>query len=336
MVETCKNGNNGIVCRRRNINYLLTCDICSAKAKSKSESAAKKDDGTEDDNDEDNDTPEMDSMPPFSYVGEAIRSSAERCKNHYDGLINGEDEAPMYKHQILHHSEEEKVTFTLKVLKKFQSSFARQCAEAVAIEMREVGPGGGPGLLNSKNSFNRSSVPRLCLVVGDKLQQVPEESVPEIDEEEIFRTNARRRRKNPRGRDDQVQGPVEVGGTNIPLPPPKRRRPDPKNTSDTNRVDPEASERVVISVQSVTRSDHEQIQQKQFNSIPSHFPIFNHKFKANARPEQTGTRAKVRRKKTVNPPKFNYKTIVDHFNPKSNSPFPTEHQDSGQPDQGES
>ena len=87
----------------------------------------------------------------------------------------------------------------------------------------------------------------------------------------------------------------------------------------------------------MTRSDHEQKQQKQFNSIPSHFPIFNHKFNANARHEQTGTRAKkVRRQKMGNPPKFNYKTIVDHFNPKSNSPFPTEHQDSGQPDQGES
>ena len=36
-VKTCKDGSNGLGCRRRNIHYLLQCDICSAKLKLKDE-----------------------------------------------------------------------------------------------------------------------------------------------------------------------------------------------------------------------------------------------------------------------------------------------------------
>ena len=92
-VKTCKDGSNGLGCRRRNIHYLLQCDICSAKLKLKDERS--KHEATEDADDDKADEVEAEIIPPHEYIGEAIRSSAERCEDHYNGLLNSDVKNPM-------------------------------------------------------------------------------------------------------------------------------------------------------------------------------------------------------------------------------------------------
>ena len=78
------------------------------------------------------------------------------------------------------------------------------------------------GLLNSKNSFNRCSVPRLQVIVDDKphSETTDDNDIVEVDEEKIFVESARRRRKKARGNDEN-----NVGDSNTnPCPPLKRRK----------------------------------------------------------------------------------------------------------------
>ena len=304
-VKTCKDGSNGIGCRRRNIHYLLQCDICSAKAKSKDERS--KHEATEDADDDKENEAEAEIIPPHEYIGEAIRSSAERCEDHYNGLLNSDVKNPMFKHKVLHHPDEE-ITFTMSVLKKHSSSFSRQCAESVAIEMRR-------GLLNSKNSFNRCSVPRLQVIVDDKphSETTDDNDIVELDEERIFVESARRRRKKPRRNDDKNA----VDSNTNPCPPLKRRKHNlSQDIHDTKRVEPEAC-KGENEDQDLNESGqvHSLTQQKPAISIPStnYFSIFNKQRHEQGKVEP-GPK-KRRHRKTVNPPQFKYKSIDNHFGP---------------------
>ena len=51
----------------------------------------------------------------------------------------------------------------MKIIKQHKTSFSRQTHEAVMIEMMDQG-----NILNSKGGFNRCSIPRLGVMVGDK------------------------------------------------------------------------------------------------------------------------------------------------------------------------
>ena len=70
----------------------------------------------------------------------------------------------MLKHHSNKHQEEEgEISFTMKIIKQHKSSFSRQTHEAVMIEMMDKG-----NILNSKGGFNRCSIPRLVVMVGDR------------------------------------------------------------------------------------------------------------------------------------------------------------------------
>ena len=212
----------------------------------------------------------------------------------------------MFKHKVLHHPDEE-ITFTMSVLKKHSSSFSRQCAESVAIEMRK-------GLLNSKNSFNRCSVPRLQVIVDDKphSETTDDNDIVEVDEEKIFVESARRRRKKARGNDENNLGDSNTN----PCPPLKRRKQESQDIDNTSRVESEECKGEKLDqdlnesgpVQSVT-------QQKQAISLPStnYFSIFNKQRHEQGKVEP-GPK-KRRSRKTVNPPQFKYKSIANHFGP---------------------
>ena len=123
----------------------------------------------------------------------------------------------MWKHKVLEHPDEE-VTFTMKVIKKHHSSFQRMVMEAIVIGETQQQ---GHNILNSKSGFNRCLIPRLTIVVGDRVQPDPTDQAPYTDTEvaALFENNKRRRRKQPRD-----TGNNNIINNNIPPPPQKRRK----------------------------------------------------------------------------------------------------------------
>ena len=78
----------------------------------------------------------------------------------------------------------------------------------------------GHNILNSKSGFNRCLIPRLTIVVGDRVQPDPTDQAPYTDTEvaALFENNKRRRRKQPRD-----SGSYNINN-NIPPPPQKMRK----------------------------------------------------------------------------------------------------------------
>ena len=96
----------------------------------------------------------------------------------------------------------------MKIIRQHRTSFSRQTHEAVLIEMMDSGD---VDILNSKGGFNRCSIPRLSVVVGDR--EYKESTLPEITDTEVEAVlTARGRRTRVREAED------------IRAPPNKRRK----------------------------------------------------------------------------------------------------------------
>ena len=120
------------------------------------------------------------------YIGETRKNGYERGKNHLDDYRRLSLDSHILKHQILKHGTEI-VNFSMKIVKKHNSAFKRQVHEAVLVEKFEKE---GEEILNSKGGFNRCSLPRLSIKVGDKEQKEGEQQENEITDfemEEIIR-----------------------------------------------------------------------------------------------------------------------------------------------------
>ena len=86
----------------------------------------------------------------------------------------------------------------------------------------EMGEKNGSWILNSKNSFNRCSIPRISITVNDKIHsEVPEnkENLTDRDIEEIFENKKKKDRK--KARDDNK---CEANSNHNHLPASKRRK----------------------------------------------------------------------------------------------------------------
>ena len=121
-------------CRRRNVTYITSCDIC-AKTNLQSDNA---------DNATDTDTGEA-----FKYVGETIRSAYERGVEHQADYKARKEDSHILKHHLKAHPDLEEISFSMKIHQKHMSSFQRQVQESVLIET--MGP---DKILNSKGGFN--------------------------------------------------------------------------------------------------------------------------------------------------------------------------------------
>ena len=99
--------------------------------------------------------------------------------------------------------------------KKHHSSFQRMVMEAIVIGETQQQ---GHNILNSKSGFNRCLIPRLTIVVGDRVQPDPTDQPPYTDTEvaNLFENNKRRNRKQPRD-----SGNNNISNNNIPFPPQK-------------------------------------------------------------------------------------------------------------------
>ena len=155
-----------------------------------------------------------------SYIGETGKSGYERGVNHQDDYKRLQLDSHILKHQVLQHREGEKVEFTMKIVKKFQSAFKRQVYEAVHIEMEE---GKGRELLNSKGGFNRCTLPRLTIKMGDKEARQGDLEEKEMSEYEIeLEIHKMRKNLKMRRRGEEETRPANPGHEGAP--PTKKKR----------------------------------------------------------------------------------------------------------------
>ena len=87
----------------------------------------------------------------------------------------------MLKHAIECHENDdpESIEFHMKILSFHKSSFERQIQEAVQIQHNRK-----CNLLNSKSEYNRSSIPRMGVKIGDMVFKRRQEHVDEKKSED--------------------------------------------------------------------------------------------------------------------------------------------------------
>ena len=172
---SCRDEKTAGKCRKRNITYMMTCDSCYRK------------EGKE----EVTDTGVAEAQETAAYVGETYRSSYERGREHLASYKARAETSVMWKHHSTKHPEE-------KVIKQYLTSFSRQTHKAVLIEMMDKG-----SILNSKGGFNRCSIPRLGVMVGDKEHEDRGHgegaSLTEYDVDNILSGKTRKSRLRERG-----------------------------------------------------------------------------------------------------------------------------------------
>ena len=216
-------------CRNRNITYMMTCDSCNTKEMKE----------------EVNDTGVVEAQETAAYVGETYRSSYERGREHLASYKARAETSHMWKHHSSKHLEEKgEISFTMKVIKQHKTSFSRQTHEAVMIEMMDKG-----SILNSKGGFNRCSIPRLGVMVGDREHEDRGQGggAP-LNEDDVDKVLSKINRKS---------GLRERGASQAP--PLKRRR--ERDCSPENRN----SERIERSLE---------VEREQHQNINFHFPSF--------------------------------------------------------------
>ena len=297
-------------CRRRNQTYISICNVCEER-KNAAEAGVKDDDTKEDNEVKDN-------LVVWRYGGETARSLAERSRDHYQGFLDRSPENHLWKHKILCHPEED-ITFSMKSDRKHFSSFERMVRETILIEsLEEQG-----GILNSKISgYNRCTIPRLTVMMGDKVQDEKEDTeASTVDVDTIFKEHSKKSRKKARCKESDAETK-----THDFLPPPKRRKVRFK-TKCTNGSQPNVDDKDSSKIEGMPGSAHSSDEQKQVDkdsdsnsSIPSNSNLFSifHKSnpKANNSELEQGKTRSTRTAKKKNPPNFKYKKISDHFRPK--------------------
>ena len=297
-------------CRRRNQTYISICNVCEER-KNAAEAGVKEDDDTKEDNEVN-----QDNLVVWRYGGETSRSLAERSRDHYQGFLNKSPENHLWKHKILCHPEEE-ITFSMKSDRKHFSSFERMCRETILIEsLEEQG-----GILNSKISgYNRCTIPRLQVVMGDKVHDEKEnDEASTVDVDTIFQEHSKKSRKKARYKESDAETK-----THDPLPPPKRRKVKVKPKC-TNGSQPNVSDKDSFKNEGMPGSAQRLDEQKQVDmdsdnssSLPSNSNLFSIFHKSNLKAKNSEhEQGKKRSSRTVKkpPPDFKYKKISDHFRP---------------------
>ena len=110
------------------------------------------------------DREETEKGPRFSYIGETARSAYERGTEHYKDLEFHRTKSHMLKHVVIHHPRmnPEDVSFKMRIISSHKSAFERQLKEAVLIQKYS-----NTTLMNSKTEYNRCSVPRISIKMGN-------------------------------------------------------------------------------------------------------------------------------------------------------------------------
>ena len=163
----------GKSCSKRNVLYETWCESCKIVDEERAKADGK----------------DPEKIPLYKYIGESSRSSYLRGKNHLDDARLLSTGSHMLKHYLDKHQEDrpEDMIFRMKVLSFKRSAYERQVHESVLIQQNRKHM-----LLNSRSEFNRCSIPRLTVKLGDKKMtelaaSMREEQKKEGDLERVIR-----------------------------------------------------------------------------------------------------------------------------------------------------
>ena len=160
----CRNEKTAGTCRKRNITYMMACTTCKKMEAKVSETSAEREEAAVTGTEEVETEPGVgESQDSAVYVGETYRGAYEKGLEHLALYQSRSEASHMWKHHSSKHPGEEEISFNMKVVKQHKTSFSRQTHEAVLIEMTDRGH-----ILNSKGGYNRCSIPRLSVMVGDR------------------------------------------------------------------------------------------------------------------------------------------------------------------------
>ena len=166
----------------------------------------------------------------YKYIGESSRSSFARGKNHLDDARLLSSGSHMLKHYLDRHLGErmEDMVFRMKVLHFKRSAFERQVHESVIIQQTRS----HHHLLNSRSEFNRCSIPRLTVKLGEKemgdmANTLRQEQKKEDDIERVIRDMKRKSKKRAFDRIDDLH----------PLPKRQKRDKEPGAFVDDTKHD---------------------------------------------------------------------------------------------------
>ena len=120
----------------------------------------------------------------YKYIGETSRSGYERCEEHWKDFTNLSNKSHILKHYVDKHMNSKKlgeVRFQMKVIQRYRSAFERQIGESIHINsnLRR-----GVNILNSKNEYNRCSIPRLG-ISNESKEELVERYEEEKEEREL-------------------------------------------------------------------------------------------------------------------------------------------------------
>ena len=260
--------NESFNCDKRNVTYKTYCLKCKENAKKE--------------NNEDSGDNNIEPMK--TYYGETHCSARERGAQHVRDYQNKDEDSHMFKHFTDTHNKEkiEDIQFGMTVLKQHYSSFSRQVHESILIFLN-------PHVLNSKSGmYNRCQVPRLTVMVGDKVASDQEQNQVKYDQVDLDAEVANIRNKHPLASSEEETRPKKRQKrwhVN------KDRNKKKKDQSEDNTVSPIAEPRVLES--SLSQSSKAKTPVVKENRDPSKlFPIFNHNDKFNANPKIEATKVK--------------------------------------------
>ena len=129
----------------------------------------------------------------FKYVGETARSVFERGHEHLSDVLNLSQKSHILRHYVESHSGEDldTIRFNMKVIRFTKTAFERQILESVLIQENRH-----HNLLNSKSEYNRCSIPRITLKMGDSEMKITDKKAEaEMKKEEMLMAKVRDLRK---------------------------------------------------------------------------------------------------------------------------------------------
>ena len=138
----CRHEKGAGECSKRSVTYRTRCEVCHERREKEKEGEARE----------------------MVYIGESARTGYERGQEHEADYSTAAADSHMYKHWQTDHQDEDRPTFSMKILKRHKSAFVRQISEAVLIEMHCE----KDTILNSKSEYNRCQIPRLSVKMGEK------------------------------------------------------------------------------------------------------------------------------------------------------------------------
>ena len=226
----------------------------------------------------------------WAHTLENLLGQVQKDQEHIDDAKKEKEDSHIHKHKLLEHPGED-VQFSMKVIRKHKSCFPRQVHEAILIEMAERDK-----LLNSKNSFNRCSIPRLSIENSERKVEPIEKDIPESEISEIFE---KRKRVKLKQRCSNINFNCD--------PPTKRRKCMTRDSFSNDSVSNDEKDKNDLRTVNEVNKEHKQ---NGFPSLPS-FPIFTSKENPIQKPTQS--KRKYRKRELIPPKDYKFKSLSSHF-----------------------